>query len=662
LASEAGFERQLESVVRALSTAHKVLRLYPEASPIPRQSVESAVWALEHFFENGAPVLSLSVGREGFSAYGEPACRNLTGTEEFVDDLRSHGVAELNVSPGCDPPELLLFLCAVGRPAEELQAVGGLAAHLAGSGVESVRVADVRLTVLERVVPAADQDIDEFLRELAADPEKLTAWFAAASSADPRAFEEGLMELVRVSGPSGFLKMLEALSVAFVRQDSDAKDALLGLSMEQGPARDLTGAMFGLLPSGTITDSILDGSFGQNMLSLSAALTRLPLEQATAQVRADVQSRLPSLGRSPEQVDFLSHMMEVRERVEAEPALADADSTYRAVIAASTLSDTLVGQGLAATDEQRRHATASGVRTMLLLLDQQRDFGLYCASLDSLAGMVPLLIEEGTLELARRVMLELGRRQSIEAGPWPDLSRKLAEAQAAACGPRAMAALLAAVSSQKALLPLAADIVRNGGETAASTLVGEAVVMKQDGLDIAEQIVGRRLVDLLSHEALHAQWFQLAPVARWLARNSEPRAIQTLEALTRRRDGQSRREVVTGLAEAGGPTAERFLARALRDPSAEVAIVAARALGKCDSPRAAELLAARIAEIDIDHADFLMGRELIVALTHCSGEAADRALAGLASRRSIMKRGHFAEVQVLVNQARVQRARTGSVQ
>lgn len=662
MAFDTGYERRLEGVVRALSTAHKVLRLYPDSSPIPRQSVESLVAAVEHFFVEGEPLISLAIGRDGFSTYGEPVCRNLAGASDFVDDLRAHGVAELNISPGCSVEELLSFLGAVGRAPEELRARGGIAAELAAAGVESVRVSDVQLTVLDQVGPAPDQDIDEFLRELAHDPEKLAAWFAAASSADPRAFEEGLMELVRASGPSGHTEMLEALAVAFMRQNPEAKDALLGLAMEQGPTKDLAASMFALLSPGEISDSILGGSLGGNMLSLSAALTRLPLEDATAQVRTQVQAMLPSLGRSEQQADFLEHMIEVRRKADAEKPLVDADPTYRAVVAASTLDDTIVGQGLRAVDAHHHRTGAAGVRTMLLLLDQQQDFGLYCTSLESLGGMVPGLVEKGDFDLARRVMMELSNRQSLDVASWPDLSTRVSAALACASGPRTMSALVEAVAERPTLLPLATEIVRCGGDSAPAALVSAAIAHKQAGLDVAEQIVGRRLGDLLSQEALKAQWFELAPVARLLALNGEPRSVLSLETLMRRRDAQSRREVVAGLADAAGPVAERLLANALRDSSTEVSIVAARALGSCSSPRAAQLLAARLSEIDIDNADFVLGREIIASISRCPGTAADEALRRLAGRKSLIKRGHFAEVQVLVNEARDKRAGTGSLQ
>ena len=44
---------RLDSVVRALATAGKALRLYPASSPIPRQSVQSAEETLDQYFRDG---------------------------------------------------------------------------------------------------------------------------------------------------------------------------------------------------------------------------------------------------------------------------------------------------------------------------------------------------------------------------------------------------------------------------------------------------------------------------------------------------------------------------------------------------------------------------------------------------------------------------------
>ena len=70
-------------------------------------------------------------------------------------------------------------------------------------------------------------------------------------------------------------------------------------------------------------------------------------------------------------------------------------------------------------------------------------------------------------------------------------------------------------------------------------------------------------------------------------------------------------------------------------------------------------LRARLDELDVDGKDFAVARELIGALAHTGDPGATEVLAGLASRRALIKRGHFAEVQDLANQALSQRAKAG---
>lgn len=650
---------RLDSVVRALATAAKALRLYPPSSPIPKQSVQAAEETLADYFRDGQAIISLTVAREGFTLYGEPIGAMITGARELADELRNNAVAELDITPGCTADELLGFLAIAIKSPEEVHAGGGLSSMLVAAGIETIRVVDVHLTVVEQVGPAQDQDVDEFLRSLARDPEKLASWFAAASSGDPATFEEGLMELVRVCGPSGFDGLLQSLSGAFSSQGAEGKDALLGLAMEQGPTRDLTGGMFRFLSSGDIAGSILGGTFGKNMLSLSSALTHLPLEQVTAQVRAEVQAKLPETGHSSKEAEFLDHMIDVRQMTVPEPALIDADATYRSVIEAARLSDESIATARDAVAASQGALTTASVRTMLQLLDQQKDFELYCAGADNLASMVPRLIEQGDLVLASTVLTELSNREAFNVGPWPELSGRLRDALCVAAGPRSMGALIRAVVEDRSLIPTARTIVRHAGDAGPPALVAEAITLKADGLEIAEELLGRRVIDSLNQLASSAQWYQLGPIAGRLARESDSRSMATLESLMRRPDEQSRREVATGLAAAGGAVAQKLLGRALRDPSTDVQIVAARAIARSGQPGAAELLAARLAELDVDNADFAVGRELIAALTRIPGPAADEALGKLASRRSLMKRGHFAEVQDLVKQAQALRTQAG---
>lgn len=656
---EMTYARQVESAVRALSTASKSLRLYPPSSPIPSQTLQAATAALQEIFREGHPLLTLAVGRSGFTIQGEPVCDGIIGVDELLEQLRDHGVAELNVLPSYAGEELLAFLDILGRPADEVRRAGGISAALLDAGVECVRVSDVQLTVVEQLVADPNGDQDEFLRELARSPDKLAAWFSAASSGDPSAFEEGLMELVRVSGPSGFEAMVSALAGAFKEQPAEGKDALLGLAMQQGPTRDLASSMFGMLASGEIASAVLEGTFGKNMLSLSAALTRLPLEQVSAQVRAEVQAMLPSSGHSSKEAEFLQHMIERRQSQSPEARLIDRDTSYRAVADASALTEDAIARARGNVLESHNQVSSAGVRTMLTLLDQQQDFALYCGSIDSLAAMVPKLIEQGDLRLASQVLSEFSQREARATGPWPELSSRLREARTAAAGPRSMSALLRSTNEDPSRATDAGMIVRHAGDGAAVALVAEAIAGKEEGLAVAEQLLGRRLVDLLAQQALSAQWFQLAPAVARLAQECDPKSTSALETLSKRPDEQSRREVVTGLAKHESALSGRLLARALRDPSPEVAIAAVRAIGQSSRSDAATLLADRLAEMDVDNHDFPVAREIIAGLSRVPGPVAEGALSQLAARRALIKRGHFAEVQDLVSQAMKIRKRAG---
>lgn len=643
----------VENVVRALAAAGRSLRLYPATSSIPQQSVAAAASALNQALV-AEPVLAISIARDGLSWHGAHLGAHTPGASELADSLRNHGVAEVAFLPGATANDIIKFLEASGGDPSSVLAQGGLSAIMVAEGVESIRVVDVTLTVVDTSAlgPSEDEDFDDFLRDLSQNRDKLVVWLGAAAHGDPSLLEEGLSEIARTVPAGGNSEFLESLAWAFMQQDPESKDAFLGLAIkDDSGVRSLAAGMFGFLGSGDIAGSILEGSFGRNMLSLSNALTSLPLERVTSEVRAEVQALLPRSGHTEHESNFLNHMLEVRSRVEPEPALVDADSTFRAVAQASILRDEDVERARNAVGASGSAMNAAGVRTMLALLDQQQDFELYCAGAQNLAAMVPRLIENGDLALAAKVLSELSLREIQTTGPWPELSERLREAIAQAASPRAMSALVRAVVADRSQTPAARDIMRHAGADAGPPLVAEAITLKAEGLEVAEELVGRRIIDLLNAQAGSAQWFQLGPIVMRLAREGDPRSTATIEALLRRTDEQSRREVVTALGVVGGPVALRALTAALNDPSAEVAIVAARSLGRMQAPGTAAALSARLASADIDNADFLLARELIAVLARSPEPEADAALNKLASRRSLMKRGHFAEIQALIAQA-----------
>jgi hypothetical protein len=655
--TDAAATRSLEAVLRSLAAAARSLRLYPAASPIPLQSVQAVRDALTEYFATGRETLSVSLARDGFSIDGVTVGAQIPGTRDLSDEMRAHGVAEFEVAADISGEELLVFLGIIARPVDEVRAEGGVAAIARAGGVEHLRIAEVRLAVIEQEIP--EDDAQDFLLGLSDDPGDLAAWYAAAAAGDPASFETELVGIVRAAGPEGEVRLVRSLGKAFKSQPPSGQDALLALAMKPGLAHDFVGDMFANFDATQIAGSILSGSFGKNMLILSNALSSLPLQQAADEVRAEVQAMLARTGHTPDETDFLDHMLEVRSRQEPEPLLVDADRTYNAVLAAATLSDDDVDRAREAVTASGRDISAAGVRTMLALLDQQTDFERYCRSAENLAGTVPHLIEQGDLALASQVLDELGSRQTHNAGPWPELSQRIESALSVAAGRRSMGALVKAVAEDPSLVGEASEIVRRAGDSAGPSLVAEAILLKDEGIAVAEQLLGRRVIDLLNAAAPETPWHLVGPVARRLAIEGDPHSVATIEALMERPDEQSRRELVAALATVRSPLSNRLLAGALRDPRPETVSAAARAIARSGDPGAAALLAARLGELDMDRGDYRLAKELIGALARTPGPEADDELAKLASRRSFMKRGHFADIQSLVAEA--QKAREGGI-
>jgi hypothetical protein len=212
--------------------------------------------------------------------------------------------------------------------------------------------------------------------------------------------------------------------------------------------------------------------------------------------------------------------------------------------------------------------------------------------------------------------------------------------------------------SDPSALPTAKEIMRFAGEASDEPLVAQAIANKGPGLDIAEQLIGRRVIDELNRQAPSIPWHLLGPAVERLAAQSDERSASTLRAMLQRPDEPSRREVVIALAGIGTPAAVPLLGVALSDPSADVATAAARALGKLRLETAAAPLAQRLGQLEIDGADYALAREIIVALGRTPGSDATAALTKVAGRRALIKRARHAEIQALATEAL--RARGGA--
>ncbi|MDP3630498.1 MAG: hypothetical protein Q8S43_06035, partial [Actinomycetota bacterium] len=559
----------IDTVVRSLATAVKTLRLYPPTSPIPRQTAEAAVDALTRFFV-GEPVLALTVVRNGFSYAGAPI--SAPGSVELADMLTGHGIAEVDIMPGVLTDDLIAFLGVILKDPENVRAAGGPGAMLAAIGIETVRVSDVALTVMEADSFAQAEDVDEFLRELASDPDKLALWLSSATTGDPAALAEGLAELSTVVGAGGLENLMTSLTSAFLQQQQDGRDVLLKLAVKNENTSALMSSVLGNLKTGDIATSLAGGLFGKNVLSMSSMLAGLPLGARVSEVLAEVKPLLATAGHSARELSYLEHMLEVRERETPEAPITEQRPDYAKVAAIAEVKPEEYERARSEVQSSMARMNATSVATMLQLLDQQSDFDLYCKTLDGLASIMPALFEMRDLALANKVIVELASREARTDNPWPELTARLRETIAKATGPRSMSALLHAVADDPSLAAVARDVMRRSGTAGQAAFVREAIGMRDgDGLKLAEEVLGRRIIDLLIAEAPQAQWFSLGAIVGRLALEGDPRSQSAIEALMKRSDEPSRQEVAKALTSVGSDMALRQIAALMRDPGPEVA-------------------------------------------------------------------------------------------
>lgn len=656
LLTDNGGAHTVEEVVRSLATAAKTLRIYPPTSPIPKQAIDAALESIGLVLAS-QPTLPLIVSRGGFTSRG--AAVNCSAGGELADLLTSHEVAQIDFLPGCTPAELAAFLGVIFADPAEVRAAGGTAAAMAVAGVENIVVSQVVLTTASLEMPGQEADIDQFLRELASDEQQLAAWLAAAASGDPAALGEGLAELARVAGPNGMARLEQILGSAFVGQDVRARDTIVGLALAGNGASQLLKGAFNSLTPHDLASSISDGMYAKNMLSMSNVLDTLKPGSGLDGIIAELRPMLAGQGHDDKELRFLEHMLQARSSG-AEPALAERVPDFSAVATLARVEEARLTATRTEVGASKHDVNARAVGMMIALLDQQTDFDRWSHTLANLAALVPTLIVDGDVRLAERVFADLSGREARTTQPWPAISERLQQAMHSATSPDAMAALAHAVIADPATGDIAKSILRyvdpTGQQRFVMAVLGDR---ERNGMEIAERLLGLRVVDVLAASEPELQWFQVAQVVARLAPETGQRAQQALAALVRRPDPRARQEAARGLGASPSPNVLQLLDELSRDLAPEVAVAAVRSLGRTAAPGAAALLERIFEGLDSAGKDFPLAREVLGALSRTPDPGAGAILERIASHRVLVKRGHFAEVQELARQALAARSGGG---
>jgi len=637
----------LSAVMRSLGATWRALRLYPASSPMTVEAAERVCSAVDEYVQ-AEPSLRLDVVREGFILRGVDGVLTAPGVADLTDALGAHGVGEVHFVAPPSPDEVLALLSAALLRPQELHEQGGMQKALSAQGVTAIRVVSVVLSKIETPPEIPEEEADKFLAELAADAGRLAVWLRSLLASDDEGLAEGLLTLANASGDVRVFG--RTLAAAFLELDAEDKDRLIESAIHLDPVRHIAVEMIANLSATEIVAAIRGGRYGENLSGLSFALTNLPVGERADELVKETEDALRAADASEAEIALLAHLIGVRSSATPEPALAEADPLYHAMI-----DDTLLHpdrfDAVLAELSQRSRLDADSVATILVLLDSADDAQAYSRVLTALGRAVPHLLELGDAALAMQVLTEITRRSVSSDKPWPGLDELFAGALDEACGMKAMSALLAMVSEDRSAIDYAKEFVTLGGETAARNLAAAAVASeREDGLDCAELVLGRRLPELVAPDAATADARHAAKLAEMCARDGGPVCQQALALLASRPEDKVRAETARGLAAAGGPAMKSLMPRLLRDDSSAVSLVAARSLIRTGQPEAVGMLSSRIHEFE-GKDDLDIAQEMMRLLASSGSPAAETALKELAEKGSLLRRGRSAALKRIAKEA-----------
>lgn len=634
-------------VVRNLGAAWRAARLYPPSSPMPLEAAQTVCASIEEYLQ-AEPSLQLGVVRGGFILRGLDGVIAGPGVPELAEALVSHGVAEVHFVAPPEPPDVITLLTAANEFPHELNDTGGVQGALNRGGVETIRVIAIVLTKIEAPPEIPEEEAERFLRELAGDPERLAVWLRSLLTSDDEGLIEGLRLLADASGDVRLFG--RSMAGAFLELDTVEKDRMLELAMELDAVADIGAEMIASLSTVELTAALRGGSYGENLSSLSYALTKLPAGDRGEELWIETRAALAAADTDQAQLAFLDRMVAVRRSASPEPPLSESHPELAAALRATVVPP----EGMSAL----RQAVAAkcwldgaGVDKLFALLDTAEDFVALDRVLTALSAAVPHMLEVGELDLAMGIVEGIGDRATTVDQPWPGIEGAFSRATEAACGERSMSALVGISGIDSRATECAKDLVTSCGEYAARDLASVSLSSEADNaMAFAVDVLGRRLPELLAPEAQTAEAGHAAALAELFASDGGPRCSQAIGHLIARPEDKVRSETAKGLGKAGGKSMLQFMPRLIRDASKEVALVAVRAAVRNAGEGTIEMLASRLRELEGDE-DLPVAREIIDAFAASPSPVAGAALEELAGRGGLLKRGKLVEMKRLAKEA-----------
>lgn len=485
----------LQAIMKAMGTAWRSLRLYPRNSPMPLAASKAVCEAVEEYLQ-AEPSLRLEVVRGGFILRGLDGLLTAPGVADVADALASHGIGEVHFVAPPTPDGIITLLSSAQLQHHELQALGGMQKVLSEADIDEIRLVAVVLQKVEVPPEIPEDEADRFFAELAADAARLAVWLRSLLAFDDEGLIEGITTLAHAA--SDLPTFGRTLATAFFELDQDGKDRLLESWISLEPVRDVAVAMLGNVSPVELVAALRGGQFGLNPLSLSYAITALPVPYDISSLTAEASEALRSSDATEPEIAFLLRLINLRKAGGREPDITDTTPAllYERAESAMTPEQFEAARTLV---RSRPVMDAETIRVLIGLLDSAQDLRSYSRTLEALARAVPHLFELGDPDLAMSTLREFTRRVRESSHPWPELGERLTAALDVACGAASTGALLALSVENPHAVEYAKELVTLGGDRAARGMAAAALASEEEhSMQFAESVLGRRLPELLA--------------------------------------------------------------------------------------------------------------------------------------------------------------------
>ena len=137
------FKRKIGAFFKSLSSALRMMPLYPAAHPMVKGAIEKAFEELNGFLEAFGD-LSLDVMDNNVVLYGKLLEDSADVAKNIITNIKKFHIQGLLIKQGIPVEEIEIFLGLLGQKAEEAEKQGGIKQQISEAQINHIQIVEVR--------------------------------------------------------------------------------------------------------------------------------------------------------------------------------------------------------------------------------------------------------------------------------------------------------------------------------------------------------------------------------------------------------------------------------------------------------------------------------------------------------------------------------------